>query len=140
MIILLYSREPSIYQTQLNDFLGNPRKTIFHMNVHKEYYAGWKALYPRHAPKKCGRPSRHVLGHLETLDFWIGSALVTRTAPMYLKRCKSPRILTQDEVNSAFVSSWKHIALHAFPNFTGYVDYLFMDERFTFFDDVQFLL
>jgi len=140
MIILLYNRESSIYQTQLDDFLGNPKKIVFHMNVHKEYYAGWKELYPRHAPKKRGRPSRHVLGHLETLDYWFGSALVTRTAPMYLKRCKSPRILTQDEVNSAFVTSWEYIALHAFPNFTGYVDYLFMDVRFTFFDDVQFLL
>ncbi|HME54927.1 MAG TPA: hypothetical protein VKM55_22165, partial [Candidatus Lokiarchaeia archaeon] len=42
--------------------------------------------------------------------------------------------------HSTLVSSWEYIALHAFPSFTGYVDYLFMDERLTFFDDVQFLL
>jgi len=140
MIILQYTRRPSIYQTQLNDFLGNSKNIVFHMEVNKEYIAGWKELYPRHAPKRHGRPPRHVLGHLETLDYWFGTAFVTRTAPMYLKRCKSPKVLTQDEVNSALVSSWEYIALHAFPNFTGYIDYLFMDERFTLFDDVQFLL
>jgi hypothetical protein len=140
MIILLYTRRSSIYQTQLDDLLGNPKKIIFHMKVNTEYIAGWKELYPRHAPKNRGRPPRHVLGHLETLDYWFGTALVTHTAPMYLKRCKLPKVLTQDEVNLAFVSPWEYVILHAFSNFTGYVDYLLMDERFMFFDDVQLLL
>jgi hypothetical protein len=140
MIVLHYTRKPSIYQTQLDDFLGKTKPTIFHMNVRSEYNAGWKALYPRHARKKAGRPRIHVFNHLETLDYWLGLGLTTKMSPAYLKRCKTAKILSQDEVDPAIAPSWDYIVLHAFPKFAGYVDYLFADDRLVYFDDVEFLL
>ena len=110
------------------------------MNVRSEYNAGWKALYPRHAPKKARRPRIHVLGHFETLDYWLGLGLATRMGPAYLKRCKRPRILTQDEVDPTLATPWDYTILHAFPKFTGYVDYLFADPCFAYFDEIEFEL
>jgi len=140
LIILLYTQIPNIFQTQLDDFLGKFKPTVFHMNVRSEYNAGWKALYPRHARKKSGRPPVHVLNHREILDYWLGLSFTTKLAPIYLKRCRAAKILSQDEVDPVIAPAWDYTVLHTFPKFTGYVDYLFMDERFTYFDDVEFLL
>lgn len=137
MIVLKYTRKPVIIQMQLNDYIGGMQKEIFHMNVPKEYIAGKKALQPRKKRKRGRRKSRSMPGFQTTLDYWLGLFSATTMSPYYLKRRRSPRKLVQDEVVPWIMPAHEYVILQYYSEFTGYLDYLFWDDIFDYFNDVH---
>lgn len=140
MIVLKYTRKPVIIQMQLDDYINGVKKNIFHMKVPKEYIAGKKALQPKQKRKKGKRKSSPSQGKQTTLVYWLGLFSATTMSPYYLKRQRSPRKLTQDEVVPEILPAHEYVLLQCCIEFTGYLDYLFLDGIFNYFDGVQLML
>ncbi|MHA1684031.1 MAG: hypothetical protein ACTSUE_24040 [Promethearchaeota archaeon] len=120
MIVLKYTRKAVVIQMQLDDYVGAMQKHVFRMNVSKEYIAGKKALKPKQRRKKRGRKSLKRKGTQTNLIYWLGLFSMTTISPCYLKRCRAPRIRTQDEVSPHLIPAREYTILQCCLKFTGY--------------------
>lgn len=142
MIIIKYARNPTIKQSQLDDFLGKPTKTLYDMRVQKEYKAArkmfrkWLPVQLRRAPDP-GVP-RAVWGRQTSLFEHVDQKLLPiLPKPAYAWRFRGIIARVYEDFAINVISEREWFITHALSAFNGYFNHLFEFVDFSYFDDLQ---
>jgi len=139
MIIVLYRRKASIYQTQLNDFINKRTVEKYDMNVPKDYRLArkkfrWIPLQPKIGKKSLptkvivAKSQRRIMDYMQ----W-----VPRLAGKYLYRFPKVKIPRFEDFGEGTISK-KEWDMHRYlSGFNGFFENVFEFNDFSFFDAVQ---
>ncbi len=139
MIIILYKRKASIYQTQLTDFIGKRSIEKLDMNIPRDYRLARKKF--RWIPLQANRGKQGRQTKQDVSKFQKKITDFTDWAPIlkgkYLYRFPSLKIPPYAEYCESVISK-KEWAMHRYlKGFKGFFENLFELNDFSYFDDVQ---
>jgi len=141
VLILYYTRKPSIIQYQITDFIFTPVQKVFKMNEDVEYRKAMKAIHtvPRRKPQKRGR-KKDMTKLFYKIDHFIKKGNLTSTSPIYLLRFRKIPVVPLEDIEYEGITSYEKLMLKALPGFTGFFDEVILCNNFTYFDDLQLAL
>lgn len=139
MIIILYRRKASIYQTQLTDFIGIKSIEEYDMNVPKDYRRArrkfrWIPLIPNRGKMAKQSKKIHAKSQKKLTDYvnW-----VPKLKDKYLYRFSRVKIPRFEDFGEGMISK-KEWDMHRYlKGFNGYFENLFEFNDFEFFEKLQ---
>jgi len=142
MIIILYRIKPSIYQTQLTDFIGPRIVEKYDMNVPKDYRIArkkfrWLPIHPTWGKKRSSAKSYLTKSQKKLNEFidW-----EPKLKDRYLYRFPRVTIPRFEEFGLGTISK-KEWNLHRYlKGFNGFFENLFEFNDFSYFQDLQGIL
>jgi hypothetical protein len=142
MIIITQPREPTIKQSQLDDFLGHSTISKYNMKNKSEARAAEtkfkKWFVVKHRKKKTTSQQRSYRGRQASLyDFLPKTVPHPLPKPAYTWRFRSISNVLYEDFAIEVISAREWCLLHTIPTFKGYFNHLFEFVDFSFFDDTQ---
>jgi len=139
MIIILYKIKPSIYQTQLTDFIGLKSTEKYDMSVPKDYRIArkkfrWIPIHPtwgKHIRKTKKTPSKSQKKIQDFIDW------VPKLKNKYLYRFPRVKIPRFEEFGSGVISKMEWDMHRYLKGFNGVFENLFEFNDFRFFQELQ---
>jgi len=142
MIIILYKIKPSIYQTQLTDFIGLKSIEKYYMNVPKDYRIArkkfrWISIHPtwgKRAPSiVCFLPRSQK--KIQDFIDWL-----PKLKDKYLYRFPRVKIPRFKDFGKGVISKMEWDMHRYLKGFNGFFENLFEFNDFSFFQDLQGIL
>ena len=139
MIIILYRIKPSIYQTQLTDFIGLKSIEKYNMSVPRDYRIArkkfrWIPIHPtwgKRAPPNTNSIPKTQKKIQDFIDW------VPKLKDKYLYRFPRVKIPRFDEFGSRVISKMEWDMHRYLKGFNGFFENLFEFNDFSFFQDLQ---
>lgn len=139
MIVILYRRKPSIFQTQLKDFIGRKFVEKYDMNVPKDYRIArkrftWIPIHPTWGGHKRKRVLKFPKSQKRITDFidW-----VPKSKDKYLYRFLRVKIPRFETFALGTISKMEWDMHRYLKNFDGFFENLFEFNDLSFFYDKQ---
>ena len=139
MIIILYRIKPSIYQTQLTDFIGQRSIEKYDMNIPKDYRIARKKFrwIPIHSTR--GKRASSTMSSLPKSQKRIHDFVdwEPKLKDKYLYRFPRVNIPCFEEFGLGTISKMEWDMHRYLKDFSGFFENLFEFNDFTFFQDLQ---
>ena len=138
MIIILYRIKPSIYQTQLTDFIGLESIEKYDMNVPKDYRIArkkfrWLPIHPTWGKRISSTTSPLTKSQKKIQDFvdW-----ESRLKNKYLYRFPRVKVPRFEEFGLGVISKMEWDLHRYLKGFNGFFENLFKFNDFSYFQDL----
>jgi hypothetical protein len=142
MIVIKYRRKETIYQSQLEDFIGKKKIEIFKSWVPKDYRA-MRKRFSRWLPIRSYRWRKKPVNSMNkwivtTLDSFLPAPpAIKLSKPEYLLRFRKIPRYTKDEHAGGFIPDRDWTIARSMPAFTGFFNHLFELNDFSMLDEIQ---
>ena len=142
MIIILYKIKPSIYQTQLTDFIGPKSIERYDMNIPKDYRIArkkfrWIPIHPTWGKRAPPTTSSMPKSQKRIQDFIYWEPQLKNKYLYRFPRVKVPRF---EDFASRAISKLEWDMHRYLKGFNGFFENLFEFNDFSFFQDLQEIL